>query len=381
MEDERLDFLNRNTFKSSPEYACYNVFCADRQLTKIHKNFAKFSISNLVHYTSVENYASILKECIVRPGKRRLLGDLGSFQLSWWSLSYDPQTDAECITYVDAMEERGSPNLGEYKKLLRSCPFSSFSRYGNYGVSVPILSLLKLYEESVLAKCQLRILWTYVYQWEFMHTVLVIPENMSSTFEKLPLLDTYMTTAAYPVVQRRGKNGWVWCPQLTSVMYPDSSSIELGGYKHWDHLTFVFVIPEHAEWCEGIHIPPKFVIGNLMINNISIINLSPDKGRVCKYDALRDLRQKNEEEIKKCEAMLANHKELRKKLGDLGFPEYRKKNPCEQPALTVTNELNVFTDFADTRGELGKKRKLNGYDEREKITKRLDFREMTQETL
>ena len=167
MDDERLkQHHNYKSLQTSPEYICYRALCTDKQLENTHRDHAKFRISSLVHYTSANNYMNILQEGKIRPGQTRQLGALGSFQLSWWSLSFSPETDEDCLAYVGAMSQNGSPRPSEYRKLLKSEPFSHFSRFGNYGISVPIQSLLRSYEESVEAKCELRVLWTYVYPWE-----------------------------------------------------------------------------------------------------------------------------------------------------------------------------------------------------------------------
>ena len=120
-----------------------------------------------------------------------------------------------------------------------------------------------------------------------MHTVLVHPDNMSSVFQELPTLDEHMKKAPYPVVQNTDQDHMVWCPQSTSMRYPESISVaDNKSYKHFDHLAFAFLVPDGTD---GIDIPSEILIQNLVVNNISTTDKSPAKAesKVNRYDAIR----------------------------------------------------------------------------------------------
>ena len=296
MEDRRLEQIVKATkLSTSPEYSCYRVFAADRQLEKTHKQYAHFNISELRHNANLDNFMAICKEDKITPGEPREIGNMGSYRLSWWGLWFNPEL-GNCLSYKQGMSElfkqRGEPSL-ENIRLLRSSPFYTFSRYGNYRISLNLSTLLRFYKDSIQERSELRIGWTGVYQWQFMHTILVIPQGMSGVFEELPLLYDYTKKASYPVVEARGENDLIWCPQSTSTRYPKSIANEDPDKpKHWDNLTFAFVIPEG---CDGIDISDEALtyINNMIVDPMSTTRPSPKyKGKLTWREALGDLKQK-----------------------------------------------------------------------------------------
>ena len=223
--------------------------------------------------------------------------------MSWWGLSFNKQiTETYYTKMKKALEREGIHKLS----LLNSPPFCKPSRYGNLRITIQVGKLIENYESSIKGKSQRRILWTDVYRWEVMHTILIHPEELSEAFKDLPLMDEYVKGIENrdPVI-KQNRSAWIWCPQSTSNIHPDSKKKDMK-FKAWDHVTFAFLIPDDCDGIQLVDEDLKELVLNISLHNVSeTCNLSSDKSTVSnKYTALKWLaseapRQLHDEHMKK----------------------------------------------------------------------------------
>ena len=103
--------------------------CPDESLIdlkKVHKHCADFTISNLIHDTSRENFLSIVQDGLIKPGdKRKNYKNLGSHRISWWGLNISPpETEYYKTNMTKVISEAKDTDSDERVELLSSRPFS-----------------------------------------------------------------------------------------------------------------------------------------------------------------------------------------------------------------------------------------------------------------
>ena len=297
------DIVDHNELHKGPEYLCCKVRPERRpRLIESHQKNARFEITHLVHNTSLDNFLNIVNEGKIRPGKEKEIKGIGTYRMSWWGLSFNKQITRTYYTEMKTALEHG----GIHKlSLLNSPPFCKPSRYGNFRITIPVGKLIENYESSIKGKSQQRILWTDVYRWEVMHTILIHPEELSEVFKDLPLMDKYLGGIENPdqAVIKQNRSTWIWCPQSTSNIHPDSKKKDMK-FKAWDHLTFAFLIPEDCEGIQLVDEDLKELVLNISLHSVpETCNLSSDKRSVTKYTALKWLaseapRQLHDEHMK-----------------------------------------------------------------------------------
>ena len=76
--------------KKSPEYQIYSTNgknkTKDRELRKIHRDHARFTFSELIHDTSLENFINILEQGKMKPENDRTVKKLGTYRFTWWGM-------------------------------------------------------------------------------------------------------------------------------------------------------------------------------------------------------------------------------------------------------------------------------------------------------
>ena len=93
---EGRDIVDPFCLQEGPEYSCYKVIDKEK-LMKIHRDYANFEITDLVHSTSLDNFVSIIKKGMITPGREKPIWGLykdnplreESFRMSWWGLSFN----------------------------------------------------------------------------------------------------------------------------------------------------------------------------------------------------------------------------------------------------------------------------------------------------
>ena len=281
MDDPEMDnipsrIVNLERLKTSPEYLCYEHKLEENvdkdDLKSTHQKHAQFEISHLVHDAKLDNFFSILSDQTIKPGREKEIKGIGSFSFSWWGLSVAKQ---EKDNYLSEMKRLIKGPKG-CNAMLKTGPFNNTSRYGHFRITQTMSELLEHYKKSTGKEYEKRILWTVVYRYEIMHTILVHPkdEKFEEEFGHLQTMEDYMADnehdeGSYPVVKDVGGK-WKWCPQTTSMGHPDTTK-ENETLKSWEHLTFAFLIPDG---CEGISIPNENLLHNLSFQRIGKTNLS-----------------------------------------------------------------------------------------------------------
>ena len=332
MDDPEMDkipsgIVDLQMLKISPAYLCYehkiNEHVGKDDLKPVHQEYAKFEISHLVHNTSLDNFLDILSDEIIKPGGEKKIETIGKYKFSWWGLSVGKQ---EKDNYLSAMKGLIKGTRGT-SAMLHTGPFCNTSRYGNFRIKLPVEKLFEYYRTSLGRDYHKRILWTTAYyQQEIMHTILIHPndEKFEKEFGHLPKMEDYMADKkdSYAVVTTvDGK--WIWCPQTTSLIHPDTTKDEIK-FKSWDHLTFAFLIPDG---CKGICVPKEDLTQNLFFQRIGDTNLSPDEGYKHVFDAIIALLERAPQKLtREKEKSLLLFKQIPEAIDNLPKKEIAKKN-------------------------------------------------------
>ena len=335
--------------KTSPDYLCYqhkiNEHIGKDELKSTHKEHAKFEISHLVHNTSLDTFLRILSEEIISGGEKEIK-TIGTYKFSWWGLSVGKQ---EKDNYRSAMKGLIKGTRGT-SAMLHTGPFCNTSRYGNFRIKLPVAKLFEYYQTSLGRDYQKRILWTTAYyQHEIMHTILIHPkdEKFENEFGHLPTMENYMADKkdSYSVVTTvDGK--WIWCPQTTSLIHPDTTKDETN-FKSWDHLTFAFLIPDG---CKGICVPKEDLTQSLFFQRIGDKNLSPDEGYKHVFDAIIALLERAPQKLSREKSLLL-FKQIPEAIANLPKMEITKK----KIAVVAENlEKVISVSFEDAIDEFAK---------------------------
>ncbi len=179
---------------------------------------------SLIHVTTVERAAEIIKKEIIRGGEKEL-NHYDKLNLFWFGLSFNPEESTQCMEYERSMSEtlRLHP---EELDLFSSRPFKESSVYGNVKFTFCFQHFLNQYEDMINCRAQFRILGTFRYKKEMNHTILVHPENMGKRFKDLPKLENEKKVK---LLGNRSVIAWK----------PQSTSCHAGS---WEQVTFAFLM-------------------------------------------------------------------------------------------------------------------------------------------
>ena len=216
-------------------------------------------VKYLSHDTTPDNAAEILEGNGFLANQKEGLG----YNLIWWGTSLDEREvkkysaqmqiyiDELCESgnnwpYVDSRDEDDPTREAIYSNFMSSPPFRFSSRYGNVRFTYSLDELLNAYQTQYCGgeDPDCRILGTFVYKQEIMHTIVVCPKSCS----KIPPSDKKSKGI---ILNERG--GFIWKPEITGDKCNYFRSIQRDPYyvclvdRRWEHVTFAFYIPDNAE--------------------------------------------------------------------------------------------------------------------------------------
>ena len=217
-------------------------------------------VKYLSHDTTPDNAAKILKGGGFQANKKEGVG----YNLIWWGTSLDESevekytaqmqiySDEVCESgnnwpYVDSRDKHGPTREGIYRNFMSSPPFKFASRYGNVRFTYSLDELLNAYQTQYCGdeEPDCRILGTFAYKYEIMHTIIVCPKSCEEFYD----LPTCMKSN---VIFKDG-GGWIWKPEITGDKCNYFRPIQRNPYyvwladRRWEHVTFAFYIPDDAE--------------------------------------------------------------------------------------------------------------------------------------
>ena len=217
-------------------------------------------VKYLSHDTTPDNAAKILEGNGFQANKK---GGLG-YNLIWWGTSLDERevgkytaqmqiySDEVCESgnnwpYVDSRDKHGPTREGIYRNFMSSPPFKFASRYGNVRFTYSLDELLKAYKTQYCGdeEPDCRILGTFAYKYEIMHTIIVCPKSCMK-MSCLPMKGNV-------VFKDESGEGWIWKPEITGDKCNYFKPIQGDPFyvwlvnRRWEHVTFAFYIPEDAE--------------------------------------------------------------------------------------------------------------------------------------
>ncbi|KAL3878291.1 hypothetical protein ACJMK2_030656 [Sinanodonta woodiana] len=212
------------------------------------------SFSDIIHVTHQRALLSIIRDGGFIPGLKRI-PDCTLDSFVWFGLKIGQEAvDAlrdyyttQCrMEKCDISGELGSgDNFHEIncRSIVNSPCFEPMSRYGEFKLTFEIQNVIEAYSQQfcLSRKPDFRILGTFIYKMEIMHTVLVCPPNTPGT-KKYPLLDQSQTPVICEDPEKEGT--FIWRPDSTGDKDTADACIFLRGpFRRWEHATFAFYVP------------------------------------------------------------------------------------------------------------------------------------------
>ncbi|GCB74776.1 hypothetical protein scyTo_0003867 [Scyliorhinus torazame] len=218
-----------------------------------------FSITSVTHVTHCTGVRGILADQCMKFANEKEIGEGLSVRFSWWHAEANQMEKEEkkekLKETTEAWTRERAGNLPQdvgslrdslLEQFISSPAFLKISNYGNFKFTYKLNDLIGEYEKSVCKGKypEFRVLGTFRYDREVMHTVVVHPPGVE-IFEKCPPLPS-------EVITREGAE-WKWRPESTgsemrvliqggdgswrvSDCDPDSRS--------WEYLSFAFYLPD-----------------------------------------------------------------------------------------------------------------------------------------
>ncbi|KAL3878110.1 hypothetical protein ACJMK2_030485 [Sinanodonta woodiana] len=212
------------------------------------------SFSDIIHVTHQRALLSIIRDGGFIPGLKRI-PDCILDSFVWFGLKIGQEAvDAlrdyytmQCrMEKCDISGELGSgDNFHDIncRNIVNSPCFEPMSRYGEFKLTFEIQNVINAYSQQFChrTKPDLRILGTFIYKMEIMHTVLVCPPGTPGT-SKYPLLDQSQTPVICEDPEKEGT--FIWRPDSTGDKdNADIDHMKRKPFRRWEHVTFAFYVP------------------------------------------------------------------------------------------------------------------------------------------
>ena len=216
-------------------------------------------ITNVAHFTIPEAARKIIAtNGFVGRAKKintDLLGNNFLARLSWWSPVFTDVEKTHVRTHLGTVIQPFLSGLPSdailHSQFATSDAFvPNPRRYGNIFFSYGIDDLCKNYGSLVGGDVQYKILGTFAYKQEIMHTVLVCSQaDGDGQFVAYPNVFTSVQDIFNNAVITRDNYGnWVWKPQAsaTEINRLHCTQQIFPMYRRWENVAFAFHIPD--EW-------------------------------------------------------------------------------------------------------------------------------------
>eukprot|EP00061_Rhincodon_typus_P007280 g28829.t1 len=220
---------------------------------------SSFFITNVTHVTDSAGVKGILADQCMKKANEKKIGENLSVRFSWWHVEANQRgKEKQKEKYKEDTEKWLTEKTGKQprdvgdlldallKQYISSPAFLEVSNYGNFKFTYNINDLIDEYKKSV---CQgknpeFRVLGTFRYDLELMHTVAVYPPCVK-IFEQCPPLPS-------KVISREGTK-WIWRPESTGSEIRELKEDGNGNWtvndcypdaRSWEYLSFAFYLPD-----------------------------------------------------------------------------------------------------------------------------------------
>ncbi|KAL3878293.1 hypothetical protein ACJMK2_030658 [Sinanodonta woodiana] len=201
----------------------------------------RLKFSEIIHATHQDKLLSILHDGGLKPGRKIIpdctlyifvdeLKDYYIMQCRMENQLFSPVTDISAA--VDC------------RSIVNSPCFEPMSRYGDFKLTFEIQNVIEAYSQQfcLSRKPDFRMLGTFIYKMEIMHTVLVCPP-FTEDAETYPLLDQSQTPVICEDPEKEGT--FIWCPDSTGDKDKAAKDHnKRGPFRRWEHVTFAFCVPD-----------------------------------------------------------------------------------------------------------------------------------------
>ncbi|KAL3878294.1 hypothetical protein ACJMK2_030761 [Sinanodonta woodiana] len=255
--DGVVEFFVTGRCIQSAEWSQLNL--NQTRYNKLRKTYTKDYVNTIerngiIHATAPDKLHKILSDGGFRPGRKSIPGcTLDSFV--WFGIKIG-QTEVDALKdfYTvsckmekqDILEGLGiieSSDVIDCSSIANSPCFEPTSRYGEFKLAFEIQNVLNAYSQQFCpdkAKPDFRILGTFIYKMEIMHTVLVCPPGTPGT-SKYPLLDQKQTSVIREDPEKEGT--FIWCPDSTGDKDNAAQDhTKRGPFRRWEHVTYAFYV-------------------------------------------------------------------------------------------------------------------------------------------
>ncbi|GCB74775.1 hypothetical protein scyTo_0003866 [Scyliorhinus torazame] len=220
----------------------------------------QFSITNLIHVTDSNGVQGILADQCLKKANLKQIGEDLKVQFSWWGVQVSQEdmekargAKREAVTKQLNQTMEGAParDVGSLRdslleQFVSSPAFLKVSNYGNFKFTYKLNDLIGEYEKSVCKGNypEFRVLGTFKYNIEIMHTVVVHPPGVE-IFGQCPPLPS-------EVITREGAE-WKWRPESTGsemrvLIQGGDGSWRVSDCdpdcRRWDFVSFAFYLPD-----------------------------------------------------------------------------------------------------------------------------------------
>lgn len=216
-------------------------------------------IRELAHFTNPEAADQIVNDHGFRGGLKKINKDENDddiiVNLSWWSPIFTEDERKNVREHLGEVikpftEEREDDLNALKNQFATSDAFQANPlRYGNHLFQYEINELCDHYSQLIDGEPRYKILGTFGYKQEVMHSVLVCSEtDGAGQFEcypdvLFPMEDFYSEA----VITRDDFDNWYWRPQATGggeILRLQAHSQNYPRYRRWEHVAFAFHIPD-----------------------------------------------------------------------------------------------------------------------------------------
>ncbi|KAL3878290.1 hypothetical protein ACJMK2_030655 [Sinanodonta woodiana] len=198
----------------------------------------EFRFSEIIHATHQHALLSIIKDSGFKPGTKIIPG-CGITSFVWFAMKIG-LLEVNRFKYFSTSDKSAKIDCSS---IANSPCFEPMSRYGEFKLTFEIQNVINAYSQQFCpwTKPDLRILGTFIYKMEIMHTVLVCPPGTPGT-SKYPLLDQKQTPVICEDPEKEGT--FIWRPDSTGDK--DNADIDpkkRKPFRRWEHVTFAFYVP------------------------------------------------------------------------------------------------------------------------------------------
>ena len=216
-------------------------------------------IRELAHFTNPEAANQIVNDHGFRGGRKKINKDENDddiiANLSWWSPIFTEDERKDVREHLGEVikpftEEREDDLDALKNQFATSDAFQSNPlRYGNHLFQYEINELCDRYSQLIDGEPRYKVLGTFGYKQEVMHSVLVCCEtDGAGQFAcypdvLFPMEDFYSEA----VITRDDFDNWYWRPQATGggeILRLQAHSQNYPRYRRWEHVAFAFHIPD-----------------------------------------------------------------------------------------------------------------------------------------